>query len=31
LWWGLQIPAWYVLDENQDSIEQNTPYIVARN
>jgi len=31
LWWGHQIPAWYVLDENQDSIEQNTPYIVARN
>ena len=30
LWWGHQIPAWYVLDENQDSIEQNTPYIVAR-
>ena len=31
LWWGHQIPAWYVLDETQDSIEQNTPYIVARN
>ena len=31
LWWGHQIPAWYVLDEAQDSIEQNTPYIVARN
>ncbi len=31
LWWGHQIPAWYVLDENQDSIEQNTPYIIARN
>ncbi len=31
LWWGHQIPAWYVLDDNQDSIEQNTPYIVARN
>jgi len=31
LWWGHQIPAWYVLDEYQDSIEQNTPYIVARN
>jgi len=30
LWWGHQIPAWYVLDESQDSIEQNTPYIVAR-
>ncbi len=31
LWWGHQIPAWYVLDESQDSIEQNTPYVVARN
>ncbi len=31
LWWGHQIPAWYVLDESQESIEQNTPYIVARN
>ncbi len=31
LWWGHQIPAWYVLDDTQDSIEQNTPYIVARN
>ncbi len=31
LWWGHQIPAWYVLDDSQDSIEQNTPYIIARN
>ncbi len=31
LWWGHQIPAWYVLDYSQDSIEQNTPYVVARN
>ncbi len=31
LWWGHQIPAWYVLDDSQNSIEQNTPYIVARN
>ncbi len=31
LWWGHQIPAWYVLYESQDSIEQNTPYVVARN
>ncbi len=31
LWWGHQIPAWYVLDESQDSIDQNTPYVVARN
>ncbi len=31
LWWGHQIPAWYVLVDSRDSIEQNTPYIVARN
>ncbi len=31
LWWGHQIPAWYVLKESEDSIDQNTPYIVARN
>jgi len=31
LWWGHQIPAWYVLDDSKDSIEQNTPYVVARN
>ncbi|MBO8205412.1 valine--tRNA ligase [Prochlorococcus marinus] len=31
LWWGHQIPAWFVLDDSQDSIEQNTPYVVARN
>ena len=31
LWWGHQIPAWYVLDDSQDTIEQNTPYVVARN
>ena len=31
LWWGHQIPAWYVLEYSQDSIEQNTPYVVARN
>ncbi len=31
LWWGHQIPAWYVLDDSQNSIEQNTPYVVARN
>jgi len=31
LWWGHQIPAWYVLDDSQESIEQNTPYVVARN
>jgi len=31
LWWGHQIPAWYVLKQSEDSIDQNTPYVVARN
>ncbi len=31
LWWGHQIPAWYVLKQSDDSIDQNTPYVVARN
>ena len=31
LWWGHQIPAWYVLKDNENSIEQNTPYIIAHN
>ncbi len=31
LWWGHQIPAWYVLKQSEDSIDQKTPYVVARN
>ncbi len=31
LWWGHQIPAWYLLKQSEDSIDQNTPYVVARN
>ncbi len=31
LWWGHQIPAWYVLKQSENSIDQNTPYVVARN
>ena len=31
LWWGHQIPAWYVLQGTEDSIVQETPYVVARN
>ncbi len=31
LWWGHQIPAWYVLKQSEESIDQNTPYVVARN
>ena len=31
LWWGHQIPAWYVLQTHDETITQNTPYIIARN
>ena len=31
LWWGHQIPVWYVLKESENSVTQSTPYIVARN
>ena len=31
LWWGHQIPAWYVLNKNETRIKQDTPYIVAHN
>ena len=31
LWWGHQIPAWYVLQTPDETITQNTPYIIARN
>ncbi len=30
LWWGHQIPAWYVLQTPDETITQNTPYIIAR-
>ncbi|MEG3438163.1 valine--tRNA ligase [Pannus brasiliensis CCIBt3594] len=29
LWWGHQIPAWYVVSETGGEITENTPYIVA--
>ncbi len=29
LWWGHQIPAWYVLNDLKDKVEQNTPYVIA--
>tara|TARA_B100000614_G_scaffold112942_1_gene101321 strand:+ start:1788 stop:4538 length:2751 start_codon:yes stop_codon:yes gene_type:complete len=29
LWWGHQIPAWYVLKSDDENISQETPYIVA--
>ncbi|MGB3768399.1 MAG: valine--tRNA ligase [Phormidesmis sp.] len=29
LWWGHQIPAWYVISETEGNITDNTPFIVA--
>jgi len=29
LWWGHQIPAWYVISETEGKITDETPYIVA--
>lgn len=31
LWWGHQIPAWYVTSETEGEIRDNTPFIVAKN
>ncbi len=31
LWWGHQIPAWYVVSETGGKITDNTPFIVANN
>ncbi|MEL6855096.1 MAG: valine--tRNA ligase [Cyanobacteria bacterium J06607_13] len=31
LWWGHQIPAWYVVSETDSEIRDNTPFIVAMN
>jgi valyl-tRNA synthetase len=30
LWWGHQIPAWYVVSETSGQITDNTPFVVAR-
>ena len=30
LWWGHQIPAWYVISETADEITDDTPFVVAR-
>ena len=30
LWWGHQIPAWYVISETGGEVTDNTPFIVAR-
>ena len=29
LWWGHQIPAWYVVSETEGQITDNTPFVVA--
>jgi valyl-tRNA synthetase len=29
LWWGHQIPAWYVVSETDSEITDNTPFVVA--
>ena len=29
LWWGHQIPAWYVLNDSEDKVDQTTPYVIA--
>ena len=29
LWWGHQIPAWYVISETEGEIRDNTPFVVA--
>lgn len=31
LWWGHQIPAWYVVSETNSVITDNTPFVVAAN
>lgn len=30
LWWGHQIPAWYVVSETEGEIKDNTPFVVAK-
>jgi valyl-tRNA synthetase len=31
LWWGHQIPAWYVVSETAGEVRDNTPFVVAYN
>jgi valyl-tRNA synthetase len=31
LWWGHQIPAWYVVSQTNGEIRDNTPFVVAHN
>lgn len=30
LWWGHQIPAWYVISETNGQVTEHTPFVVAR-
>jgi valyl-tRNA synthetase len=30
LWWGHQIPVWYVVSETDGQVRDNTPYVVGR-
>jgi valyl-tRNA synthetase len=30
LWWGHQIPVWYVVSETGNTVTDNTPYVAAR-
>ncbi|BCX13202.1 MAG: valine--tRNA ligase [Thermosynechococcus sp.] len=31
LWWGHQIPAWYVVSETEGEVRDDTPFVVAMN
>ncbi len=31
LWWGHQIPAWFVISQTEGVIQKDTPFVVARN
>ena len=31
LWWGHQIPAWYILKDSDNEIKEDTPFIIAHN
>ena len=31
LWWGHQIPAWYIVSETEGEIRDDTPFVVAMN
>tara|TARA_Y100001970_G_scaffold290757_1_gene425626 strand:- start:4549 stop:7314 length:2766 start_codon:yes stop_codon:yes gene_type:complete len=31
LWWGHQIPVWYIIKDQNQLVNEKTPYVVARN